>query len=77
MNENHYKNEEIMSVGNWIGVLIVLGIPIVNIIMYLVWAFSDNTNENLRNFCKASLLIALIGVGLAILFGGCSAMMFR
>lgn len=66
-----------MSVGQWIGVLFILAIPIVGIIMYLVWAFSDSTNENLRNFCKASLLITLIVVGLTIILGGCSALMFR
>lgn len=77
MSENYYKNEEVMSVGQWIGVLFILAIPIVGIIMYLVWAFSDSTNENLRNFCKASLLITLIVVGLTIILGGCSALMFR
>lgn len=76
MSEGYYKNEEVMSVGQWIGVLIVLAIPIINIIMYLIWAFSDNSNKNLSNFCKASLLMALIGFGIAILLGGCSAIMY-
>ena len=76
MSEGYYRNDEIMSVGQWIGVLLILGIPIVGVIMYLVWAFSDTTNENLRNFCKASLLITLIVFSIAILLGGCSALLF-
>ena len=30
-------------------------------IMYLVWAFSKGTNQNKANFCKAVLILTLIG----------------
>lgn len=73
MDNNYYNNEEVMSVGSWVGVLIVLAIPLVNIIMYLVWAFSTNTNRNLSNFCKATLLLGLIGFGIAFLFSACTS----
>lgn len=53
-----------MSVGDWILTNLVLAIPIVNIIMYFVWAFSSGTNINKRNFCRASLIIG--GVFLVI-----------
>ncbi|NLC02659.1 MAG: hypothetical protein GX787_00070 [Tissierellia bacterium] len=72
MASNYGRTDSVMTVGEWIGVLIVLGIPIVNIIMYFVWAFSSTTNENLSNFCKATLLIALIVFAFALLIGGCA-----
>lgn len=74
MTNNYRSNDSVMGVGEWVGALFILAIPIVNIIMYFIWAFSSNTNENLSNFCKATLLIALIGVGLAVLLGACSAL---
>lgn len=74
---NNYRNtDEVMSVGQWIGVMIVLAIPIVNIIMYIIWAFSSNTNPNLSNFCKATLLLGLIGGFIAFFFAGCSSLLF-
>lgn len=73
MTTNFRQTEDVMTVWQWVGALVVLGIPIVNIIMYFVWAFSSDTNQNLSNFCKATLLIGLIGIGLAILLGGCAA----
>lgn len=68
------NTEDVMTTGQWIGVIIVLAIPIINIIMYLFWAFSSTTNENLRNFCRASLILSVIGIFLGIFLGGCSAM---
>ena len=75
MASNYGRTDSVMTVGEWIGVLIVLGIPIVNVIMYFIWAFSSTTNENLSNFCKATLLISLIVIAFAILFGGCAALL--
>lgn len=77
MNGNYGDTDEVMSVGYWILVMLVLAIPIVNIIMYLVWAFSSNANRNLSNFCKATLLIGLIGFFIAFSLAGCSALLYR
>ncbi len=67
------NTEDIMTVGEWIGVIIVLAIPILNVVMYFIWAFSSGTNENLKNFCRASLILAGIAIFLGVLLGGCSA----
>lgn len=75
MTSNFRQTEDVMTVWEWVGVIFVLGIPVVNIIMYFVWAFSSSTNQNLSNFCKATLLIALMGIGLAILLGACGAIL--
>ena len=58
-----------LSVGEWMLTIIVLGIPVVNVIMYLVWAFGDG-NVNRRNFCRASIYLFLIVMGLYILLFG-------
>lgn len=51
---------EIVSVWTWVGISIIALIPIVNLIMYLIWALSGNTNKNIQNFARASFLVMLI-----------------
>jgi len=64
----------VMSLGDWIITFIILAIPIVNIVMLFVWAFSSGTNPNKANFCKAYLIIALVAIVLFLLFGGLAFM---
>ncbi len=63
-----------LTLGEWMITLLVLWIPLVNIIMYVVWAISDTGNVNRKRFCQASILWFLIvvafGVGFGILFTG-------
>ncbi|MDO1509470.1 MULTISPECIES: hypothetical protein [unclassified Neisseria] len=60
-----------VGLGEWIVTLIVLMIPLVNIIMLLVWAFSSGTNPSKANFCKAQLLLMLVSIVIAmVLFFG-------
>lgn len=57
-----------MSTGAWFITLLVLAIPILNLVMYLIWAFGAG-NRNRVTFCRASILWALIGVAIyAVLF---------
>jgi hypothetical protein len=72
---NSYQNSyvqdtqaPIMSVKDWIITFIIGIIPIVNIVMLFVWAFGGNANPNKRNYSKAALIIAAIGIVLYILF---------
>lgn len=53
--------DETVSVGDWIGSIIVAGIPLVGLIMALVWAFGSTTKPSKRNFFRAWLLLAVIG----------------
>ena len=62
MNDQVAHNEKPMSVGDWFVTLLILAIPIVNIIMYLVWAFSSGVNLNKKNFCRATLIWMAIGI---------------
>ena len=63
------NNEKPMSVRDWFVTILILGIPLVNLIMYLVWAFSSGTNLNKKNFCKATLIWILIGIVFGIIYG--------
>lgn len=57
---------EDVSMGEWMWTILLLGIPIVNIIMLIVWAFGGNANPSKANFCKAQLLWMLIFFCLSI-----------
>ncbi len=63
-----------MSVGQYIGTIILFGIPIVGFILMLVWAFSSEVNKNKKNFALANLILIVIGIVLSIVltvvFGG-------
>lgn len=54
------------TVKQWLGTLALLMIPIVNIVLVFVWAFSKSTNINKRIFARASLLLTAIILGFYI-----------
>jgi hypothetical protein len=72
------RDSSTISLGDWIITLIVLAIPIVNIVMLFVWAFSSGTQPSKQNFCRAYLILGLIAIVILILFammGGMAALM--
>ncbi len=58
----------IMTMKDWIITLLIMMIPLINIIMMFVWAFGEG-NPNRKNYFKATLLIAVIILGLYLVFG--------
>jgi hypothetical protein len=68
------KETRPMTIGDWMITLLVLAIPIVNIIMYLVWAFGSSGNVNRKTFCQASLIWFVIIVAGFCVLGGLSAL---
>lgn len=52
--------EAVVSVGEWLVTLLIASIPLVNIVMLLIWAFSDNTKLSKANWAKATLIWLLI-----------------
>jgi hypothetical protein len=58
--------DDVVSIGMWILLLILTAIPIVNIIALLFMAFGDH-NLNIKNYGKASLIIVAIPLTLIIL----------
>lgn len=64
-------NTRPLTVGEWFVTMLILALPLVNIIMFFVWAFGGGGNINRRNYCRAGLIwvaIAIvIGIGFAII----------
>ncbi|WMJ89043.1 hypothetical protein [Anaerocolumna sp. MB42-C2] len=68
--DNDFQNgglEKPMSLGDWVITLIVLAIPCVGLIMMFVWGFGQG-NTNRRNYCRATLIFAAIGIVLGLVF---------
>lgn len=61
--------QEIVTLGDWIVTILLQCIPIVNIIMLFIWAFSKKTNKNKSNYAKAQLIFVLIAFVISIAFG--------
>jgi len=55
------------SVGQWMLTLFISFIPLVNIIMFFVWAFGSATPPDKANWAKAMLIWVAIFIGLSIL----------
>lgn len=53
-----------MSTGQFLLQELICMIPVVNLVMLLIWAFSDNTNTNRKNWSRSRLI--LIGIGFAL-----------
>ena len=60
--ENGNDNKaEVLSMGDYLLMLILLAIPVVNFIVCILWIISGNGNPNRKNFAKAWLVIAVVG----------------
>lgn len=77
-NGNTYARQDTdMSVGAWIGTLILSAIPIVGFICLIVWAVSSSPEKRSRkNWAIAqfilSLIVVAIGVLVYVVVGGAS-----
>ena len=62
--ENIKENEnkmDVMSVWDYLLMLIILTIPVVNIIVCIFWIIGKNGNPNRRNLAKAWMILAVAG----------------
>jgi hypothetical protein len=55
------SNDETMTTGAWFLTLLVLAVPVLNVIMYIIWALGAG-NQNRATFCRASILWVIVGV---------------
>ncbi|MFU0831949.1 MAG: DUF4190 domain-containing protein [Oscillospiraceae bacterium] len=62
-----YEDTSPLSVGNYLVMLLIGVIPIVNIVMLFVWGFG-NSNINKKNFARAQLIFLAIGIVFTFLF---------
>ncbi len=65
--ETRQQNNAPITVGGWFGIMILSGIPLLNLIMAIIWASSPGTRVSLRNYGKAMLIWIAIIVVLVIL----------
>lgn len=56
---------------------LIARIPVVNLVLFFVWGFSGDTNENRKNWARSRLIwaaiglvISLLGIAAALVFGG-------
>ena len=60
-------NNEVMSVGQWVGTIILSGLGIIGLVLLFVWGFSNDTPITKKNYARAMLILTAIGVGIYIL----------
>ena len=62
-----------MTVGGWVGTLILTCIPIVNLILLIVWAVGGSGPKSRKNWAIAQLILMAICIVLSIIFGAAIA----
>ncbi len=67
MNDLHTEKAEEVTLKEWIVTLLITVIPVVNVIMYFVWAFSENTKSSKANWAKATIILFAALVAIYIL----------
>lgn len=65
------------SVASWVGVVILMAIPLANIVAVLVMACSSSFSRAKQNFARATLIVFGIVLGLLFLIGLTSGALFR
>ena len=81
-NQIGHQQAPVVSVKEWLLTNLIMMIPLVNLIMMLVWAFSSNTNPNKANYFKAALilfaiLMAIYLVLAVVIFGSIAANQYQ
>lgn len=64
------QNRSIVTTGDWILSILLLAVPIVQIVVPFVWAFSSSTPLSKKNFGKAILILWGISLVFVIIFWG-------
>ena len=54
------ENKQDLTLGDWVLIKFITYIPLLNLIMYCIWAFSSNSDKVKSNFAKASLISSFI-----------------
>jgi len=73
---NGTQLEAPLTLGEWLITLIILMIPCVNIVMLLVWGFGNGSSVSRKNYCRAALILMVIGVVLSFIFSASIAALF-
>ena len=60
------NNENVVSVGKYLGHIILFGIPLIGFIMLIIKAVGDKKDKNITNFARAMLLLQAIIIVLTV-----------
>ena len=60
---------EPLRVGQYIGMLLLMCVPILGVILLFVWSFGGSVNLNKKNYARSMLIVCAIGLILSIIFG--------
>ncbi len=61
---------EPLRVGQYIGMLLLMLVPILSIVLLFMWSFGGSVNPNKKNFARAMLIVSAIGFVFSLIFGG-------
>lgn len=59
-----------LSMGQYLGAMLLGIIPLVGIVLYIMWSFGGNVNINKKNWARATLIFGAIFVVVMIIFYG-------
>ena len=66
---NQYiPQQDNISLGDWIVTIILTAIPLVNIVMLIIWAVTDDTHPSKKTWAQAQLIWMVISVILTSIF---------
>lgn len=55
-----------LSTGRYIGIFLLMLIPVVNLVLLIAWSFGASKNINKINWARATLIFILVGIILAV-----------
>ena len=61
---------EPLRVGQYIGMLLLMCVPLLNIILLFTWSFGGSVNPNKKNFARASLILCAVSLIVMLIGGG-------
>lgn len=59
---------EPLSIADWLVTLLLSFVPILNVFMYLFWAFGTSVHPSKKNWAKANLIIWTVLIIISIFF---------
>ncbi len=62
------ESDNNMTLGGWIGRIILSCVPVVGLVMLFVWAFGGNIQPSLKTWARAQLIFMLIFTVIALVF---------
>lgn len=65
--EREIELEPVIKIEEWIFLLLIAMIPIVNLVVFIYFSFNKRVNTNKRNFAKAVLTYLIVLILLVIL----------